>query len=136
EFDLTWIARAPAWHGHVTVDNRDGNPTSFDHLFQSGTYRGRLTVDGVDRVVDGWYGQRDRSRGVRPMTGGQGRHIWYHAQFPDRSIGFLLVERRDGTRVLLEGAVMFIDGCLDGIVDVDHALVFDDTLDLTAGRVR
>jgi hypothetical protein len=136
EFDLTWIARAPAWHGRIAVANRDGNETSFDHLFQSGTYRGRLTIDGVDQVVDGWYGQRDRSRGVRTMTGGQGLHIWYQAQFPDRSIGFILVETRDGARLLLEGAVMFVDGRLDGIVDVQHALVFDDSLDLKAGRVR
>ena len=27
EFDLTWRARAPAWHGDVTVANRDGGTT-------------------------------------------------------------------------------------------------------------
>jgi hypothetical protein len=37
------------------------------------------------------------------MSGGQGLHTWYQAQFPDRSIGFLLVENRAGGRLLLEG---------------------------------
>ncbi|MGY0541455.1 hypothetical protein ACW14X_28335 [Nocardioides sp. YJ-D4] len=136
EFDLRWTARTPAWQGSVAVTNTAGDPTSFDHLFQSGTYSGWLIIDGVDQQVDGWYGQRDRSRGVRTMSGGQGLHIWYQAQFPDRSIGFLLVEGRDGSRLLLEGAVMHTDGGLDDIVEVTHDLVFDDSLDLEAGWVR
>ena len=84
EFDLTWRARAPAWHGDVTVINSGGKTTMFEHLFQSGWYDGTLAIDGVEARIDGWYGQRDRSRGVRTMSGGQGLHVWYQAQFPDR----------------------------------------------------
>ena len=84
EFDLTWRARTPAWYGDVTVTNRDGGTTMFEHLFQSGWYDGTLVIDGVEERIGGWYGQRDRSRGVRTMSGGQGLHIWYQAQFPDR----------------------------------------------------
>lgn len=135
-FDLTWRARTPAWWGDIDVTNASGETTSFAHLFQSGLVSGRLAVDGVAREIDGWYSQRDRSRGVRTMAGGQGLHIWYQAQFPDRSIGFLLVERRDGSRILLEGAVMHTDGTLDEITDVGHDLVFDDQLDLRSGLVR
>jgi hypothetical protein len=135
ELDVTWRARTPAWYGDVAVTNAAGAASSFEHLFQSGHYEGTLTLDGVEHSVDGWYGQRDRSRGVRTMSGGQGLHIWYQAQFPDRSIGFLLVEGRSGTRLLLEGAVMHTDGQLDPIVDVRHALKFDD-LDLRAGTVQ
>ncbi|PYE12354.1 hypothetical protein DFR67_12379 [Williamsia limnetica] len=136
EFDLTWEARTPAWFGEVSVDNAGADSTAFDHLFQSGRYTGTLTIDGVTRSVDGWYGQRDRSRGVRTMAGGQGLHIWYQAQFADLSIGFLLVETRDHNRLLLEGAVMHVDGRLDPIVDVGHDLEFDESRDLRRGKVK
>jgi hypothetical protein len=133
EFDVVWSARAPAWTGDIVVTNSAGS-TSFEHLFQSGTYAGSLVADGVEQKVDGWYGQRDRSRGVRTMSGGQGLHVWLQAQFEDRSVGFLLVEGRDGHRLLLEGAVMHVDGRLDAIVDVHHHLEFED-LDLREGVV-
>ncbi|MGW1026790.1 hypothetical protein ACWD4J_24390 [Streptomyces sp. NPDC002577] len=136
EFDLTWRARTPAWTGEVSVTNNDGTPSSFAHLFQSGYYTGALTIDGRQQRIDGWYGQRDRSRGVRTMSGGQGLHIWYQAQFPDRSIGFLLVETRQHERLLLEGAVMHESGELDHIVNVRHDLQFDDNLDLKGGTVE
>lgn len=136
EFDVRWHARTPAWFGEVSVENASATKTSFDHLFQSGRYQGELTIDGAVVPVDGWYGQRDRSRGVRTMSGGQGLHIWYQAQFPDYSIGFLLVETRDHDRLLLEGAVMHVDGRLDPITDVRHALVFTEERDLVDGEVE
>jgi hypothetical protein len=132
EFDLTWRARAPAWFGRVGVENT----ASFDHLFQSGFYDGTLTIDGTTQQIEGWYGQRDRSRGVRTMSGGQGLHIWYQAQFEDRSVGFILVEDREHGRLLLEGGVMHVDGPVDTIVDVGHDLTFDENLDLVGGRVN
>jgi hypothetical protein len=135
-FDLLWKARTPAWWGDIDVTNASGETTSFSHLFQSGWVSGTVTIDGDEQKVERWYSQRDRSRGVRTMAGGQGLHIWYQAQFEDRSVGFLLVESRDGDRILLEGAVMHEDGALDEIVDVRHALVFDDQLDLRSGRVQ
>jgi hypothetical protein len=135
-FDVTWRARTPAWWGDIDVTNSSGETTSFAHLFQSGHVDGSLTIDGDTQRIEGWYSQRDRSRGVRTMAGGQGLHIWYQAQFPDRSVGFLLVETRDGGRLLLEGAVMHTDGTLDAIVDVRHDLAVDDQLDLKAGQVR
>ncbi|MDN2495393.1 MULTISPECIES: DUF7064 domain-containing protein [Nocardia] len=136
EFDLTWRARTPAWFGEIAVTNTSAQRTSFDHLFQSGRYEGTLTIDGRTQSVDGWYGQRDRSRGVRTMAGGQGLHIWYQAQFPDFSVGFLLVETRSHERLLLEGAVMHENGRLDPITDVRHALVFTSDLDLVEGDVH
>ena len=135
ELDIVWEARAPYWLGSVDVDNEDGNTTSFDHLFQPGRYQGTMVLDGTSRAVDGWYGVRDRSRGVRTMSGGQGLHLWYQAQFPDRAIGFLLVEDRQGGRILLEGAVMHESGEVDDVVDVKHDLRFTDTNDLIDGRV-
>src|SRR5260370_41835373 len=81
QFDVAWRARAPYWVSHVQVDNESGVPTTFEHLVQSGRYKGVLTIDGGQRSVDGWYGQRHRSRGVRPMAGGQGLHICSPPQF-------------------------------------------------------
>lgn len=133
-FDLTWTARTPAWWGDIDVGNARGETTSFSHLFQSGLCSGWVRIADDHHEVDGWYSQRDRSRGVRTMSGGQGLHIWYQAQFPRASVGFLLVESRDGGRLLLEGAVMGTDGSLDRITDVGHDLVFDD-LDLRSGTV-
>lgn len=134
-FDLTWRARTPAWSGKVGVDNASGGSTAFGHLFQSGRYDGWLAIDGVKQDVSGWWGQRDRSRGVRTMSGGQGLHVWFQAQLPRMSIGFLLVQGRDHSRLLLEGAVMHESGSLDPVVDVRHALEFDDGLDLRGGQV-
>jgi hypothetical protein len=138
-FDLTWRARTPYFACTVDVDNPAGGTTSFDHLFQSGFADGSVVIDGATTAVDGWYSQRDRSRGVRTMAGGQGLHVWFQANFPDRSIGFLLVERRDGSRIMLEGAVMHSaesGGHVDDIVDVRHDLEFDENLDLRAGVVQ
>lgn len=132
ELNVSWTARTPAWSGTIKVDAS----TNFEHLLQSGRYDGTLSIDGVTTDVRGWFGQRDRSRGVRTMNGGQGLHVWYQAQFPDRSIGFLLVEDREGRLLLLEGAVMHTDGRLDPVVDVGHDLDFDQSLDLRSGAVE
>jgi hypothetical protein len=136
EFQLTWQARTPAWMGEVAVANADGAPSSFAHLFQSGRVHGTLTIDGRRQQVDDWYSQRDRSRGVRSMTGGQGLHLWCQAQFPDRCVGFLLAQSRSHEQVLLEGAVMHEDGVLDPVTAVRHDLRFDDGLDLAGGALE
>jgi hypothetical protein len=133
EFDVTWHARTPAWFGEVAVGNAASATTSFEHLFQSGLYSGWLSLDGEKRDVTGWYGQRDRSRGVRTMSGGQGLHLWVQAQFPDRSVGALYVEDREHSRLLLEGAVMPVEGEIDPIVDLRHDLSFGGDLDLHGG---
>ncbi|HET6507889.1 MAG TPA: hypothetical protein VFG42_13955 [Baekduia sp.] len=136
ELDVVWRATGGAWHGPVHVTQGDVATAAFDHLFQPGRYVGRLTIDGVETSVDGWWGVRDRSRGVRTMSGGQGLHLWYQAEFEDRAVGFLLVEGRDHSRLLLEGGVMHADGGVDPIADVGHDLEFDAQLDLVGGRVE
>lgn len=133
--DVVWRARAPYWSGTIDVANAGGRTTSFDHLFQSGLVDGTLTVDGRTQAIEQWYSQRDRSRGVRSMSGGQGLHLWFQANFADCSVGFLLVEARDGSRILVEGAVMHTDGAVDPVRDVRHRLQFDD-LDLRYGDVE
>src|SRR5260370_32103510 len=82
EFDLIWRARAPAWHGDVTVTNSGGGTTSFEHLFQSGRYDVILAIDGVGERIAGWHGQRARSRGIRTLSGGAAPQISYPVRFP------------------------------------------------------
>ncbi|WP_338597020.1 hypothetical protein [Saccharopolyspora sp. SCSIO 74807] len=135
EYDVIWRARTPYWLGDVAVNNADAATTDFEHLVQSGRYEGTLLLDGEVHRVNGWYGQRDRSRGVRNLSGGQGMHAWFQAQFPDRSVSLLLVEDRGGGRLLLEGAVLHEHGVLDAVVDVRHDLRFDG-LDLRDGTVE
>jgi hypothetical protein len=135
-FDVVWTARTPPLVRDVDVANAATEASSFVHLVQSGRYTGQLTVDGESQDVGGWFGQRDRSRGVRTMSGGQGLHVWFQAQFPEHCVSFLLVEGRDGSRLLLEGAVLGEDGTLDPVVDVAHDLVLDAGLDLRSGTVR
>jgi hypothetical protein len=135
ELDVTWLPRAPAWVGDLVVANPVGPDSTFEHLFQSGRYQGGIRIDGVWTDVDGWFGQRDRSRGVRSLSGGQGLHLWCQAQFEDRSIGFLMAEDRSHRTITLEGAVMHEDGRLDDIVEVSHHLEFDAGLDLRDGRL-
>lgn len=135
ELDIEWHARTPYWLGRVEVENESDEPTSFEHLFQSGRYSGTMTLDGQDRDVSGWYGQRDRSRGVRTMSGGQGLHIWYQAQFADYCVGFLLVEDRAGGVLVLDGAIMHESGELDYVAEVKHDLTFTDGNDLVSGTV-
>jgi hypothetical protein len=133
-FDLHWTARTPAWFGEVAVGS-GSDATAFEHLFQSGRYHGRLMLDGQERPVEGWYGQRDRSRGVRTLSGGQGLHLWYQAQFPDRCVGLLYLEDRAHRQLLLAGAVLHENGRRDEIVTLAHDLNFDSGLDLVSGRV-
>lgn len=135
EYDVTWHARTPYWLSDVAVTNTGDTPTKFEHLVQSGRYEGTLAIDGTEYIVDGWYGQRDRSRGIRTMSGGQGLHIWCQAQFPDRSIGFLLVENRDGAQAFFEGAVLHEDGTIDDVVAARHNLHFE-ALDLRHGAAE
>jgi hypothetical protein len=135
EYDVIWQARTPYWLDVVQLENASEAPTNFEHLVQSGRYQGWIKIDGQPHSVDGWYGQRDRSRGMRTMRGGQGLHVWCQAQFEDKSIGFLLVESRGGARILLEGAVLTEDGRVDDVVEGQHSLVFND-LDLISGVVE
>ncbi|MFT4262229.1 MAG: hypothetical protein QM572_02510 [Nocardioides sp.] len=136
ELDVTWTARTSPWRTEdIVVDNGRGGRSDFSHFFQSGSYSGRIVVDGTEVDASTWLGQRDRSRGVRVVAGGQGLHLWVQAQFADRSVAFIMDEDRAYQRRLLDGAVLWTDGSADPITDVRHTLSFDDGLDLTSGEL-
>ena len=136
ELDVTWTARTAAWRTEdITVDNGRGGTSNFSHYFQSGSYTGSMTWNGTTTSVDGWTGQRDRSRGVRVVAGGQGLHLWVQAQLADRSVAFIMDETRAHEMYLCDGAVLHTDGSTDRIADVRHDLTFDAGLDFRVGRL-
>jgi hypothetical protein len=75
-------------HRSGRFERSSGTVTTFDHAFQSGRHQGWVEVDGVRHDLDGWTGQRDRSRGRRLTTARQGLHLWVQAQFTDESVAF------------------------------------------------
>lgn len=133
--DLFWTARTSTWEcAPVVLGDGHGEVTSFDHAFQSGRYEGWLEVDGTRYDAAGWTGQRDRSRGRRPVAARQGLHLWVQGQFARESVAFMLDLRRDNELALLDGGVLDEDGTVDRIVAVDHDLRFDSDLDTPGGR--
>lgn len=138
EFDLVWTARSEAWRtDDVHLDDGKGGLSSFAHLFQPGTYEGTLTIDDQQHDVQGWLGQRDRSRGVRVMGGGAvALHLWVQAQLPDRTVSFSYDENREHEIISCDGAVLGTDGSVDPISAVRHAVAFDEGLDVTEAEVE
>lgn len=137
ELDVEWTARTAPWRTEdIRVDNGRGGVSDFGHFFQSGQYSGWLSIDGRRHDVGGWFGQRDRSRGVRVVAGGQGIHLWVQAQLADRSIAFIMDESRAHEVTLCDGAVLNTDGTTDAITQVRHDLEFDKGLDFRAGELE
>jgi len=108
--DLTWRARTQPY-GLRRGTMRAGADVVWDqcHLFQSGTYHGTYTVDGVERTVDGWIGQRDHSWGIRdharcPLW------IWWQIQLEDGFLGIWHWELSNGARIYTDGCWAGADG--------------------------
>lgn len=102
--DLTFRARTKPY-GLRRGSMRAGHEIIWDqsHMFQSGTYDGTYTVDGVTHEVDAWWGQRDHSWGIRD----HGRcplWMWFQVQLPDGFLGAWHWE-------LANGAFVYSDGC-------------------------
>ena len=132
--DLTWTARTSAWECRpVRLNDGRGNTAEFDHAFQSGHHLGWIEVDGERFEVDGWTGQRDRSRGRRMATARQGLHLWVQAQFATESVAFMYDLDRANVPTLLDGAVLGVDGSADPVVELGHQLVFTDELEADPG---
>jgi hypothetical protein len=81
---------------------KTGALVDFSHFVQVGRIKGRLTIDGKARDLDGksWLGLRDRSWGVRPRVGAAplgeqgdpqyGRHDWVLGRIGDRAVFYIL----------------------------------------------
>ena len=125
--DLTFTARTAA-HGLRRGTMKAGDEIVWDqsHLVQSGTYDGTVTHAGTTIAIDGWWGQRDHSWGIReharcPLW------MWLAIQFPE---GMFAVWHWE----LPNGATVYTDGCFapaDGsepvpVVDFRHDLRWID----------
>ena len=120
--DLTWRARTQPY-GLRRGTMRAGHELIWDqsHIFQSGSYTGTYTFDGVVHEVDGWIGQRDHSWGIRD----HGRcplWIWWQIQLDDGFLGVWHWEYENGARV-------YTDGCWAPTDMSDPVPVVDFTYD-------
>ena len=135
-FDVEWKARTEPWNtNRLVFDDGQGGGSDFAHFFQSGLYQGWLQIDGQRREIAGWYGQRDRSRGVRQAATRQGLNLWVSGQFPTFAVSFALNLDRNGQQTLLDGAVMPCGGQPDPITDIRHRLEFADSLECRGGEL-
>ena len=109
-FDITFTARTQPY-GLRRGTMKCGDEIIWDqsHFFQSGTYNGTYTHDGVTRRMDNWWGQRDHSWGIRdharcPMW------QWLAIQLPDGMFGIWHWEYANGARVFTDGCFAPADG--------------------------
>ena len=108
--DVTFRARTPA-HGlrRGTMRWRDELVWDQSHMIQAGVYDGTYTVAGEERPIDGWWGQRDHSWGIRdhdrcPMW------MWFAIQLEDGMLGVWSWEYANGAPVYLDGCWAPADG--------------------------
>jgi hypothetical protein len=126
EYDVEYVARAPIWElkpifgrkrGQVIVDQQ--------HIQQSANYRGWVKFDGETMSVDGFYGSRDRTWGIRNHTQID-MWIWFAAQFDDRAISAWVWERQDGSVMYVDGGFCHADGSVSKrFVKMLHDVSFD-----------
>jgi len=125
--DLTFQARTAA-HAlrRGTMRYRDEIVWDQSHMIQSGTYDGSYTAGGTTRTVDGWWGQRDHSWGIRnhqrcPLW------MWLAIQLPDGMLGVWHWEYANGARVFTDGCFAPADGGEPvPVVDFSHQLRWTD----------
>ena len=125
--DLTFTARTQAY-GLRRGTMKAGHEIIWDqsHMFQSGSYSGTYTHQGVTYEVDDWWGQRDHSWGIRdhrrcPMW------MWLAIQLPDGMLGVWHWEYPNGAHVYTDGCFAPADGGEPiPVVEFRHALHWTD----------
>jgi hypothetical protein len=136
ELDLTWTARHQPWEfDRISADKPDGEVIhDFAHLHQSGLYTGSMVIDDHRYDVDGWYGVRDRTWGIRE---GLDFWIWSHVHFPDRSLSLYHFEDSAGNVQYSSGGFTDADsaGPAVRITEHDFELAPEERVP-TAGTVR
>lgn len=125
--DLTFRARTrPYGLRRGSMWARDGAVWDQSHLVQSGTYDGTYSHGGRTHRVEGWWGQRDHSWGIRdhdrcPLW------LWFQVQLPDGFLGVWHWELANGARVYCDGCWAGTDGSEPvPVVDFQHELQWVD----------
>ncbi len=126
EWDIEYVARAPLWEFTPIFGRKRGRVIVHQqHIQQSGRYKGWVRFDGESMSVDGFYGSRDRTWGIRNHPAID-MWIWYSAQFDDRAIASWVWERKDGTVMYVDGGFCHEDGSLSRrFVRMSHDIEFD-----------
>jgi hypothetical protein len=126
-FDVTFTARTqPYALRRGTMKARDEIIWDQSHFLQSGTWDGTYTADGVTKPIDGWFGQRDHSWGIReharcPMW------LWLAVQLPDAMLAVWHWEYANGARVFTDGCYAAADGSVPvPVIDFRHDLHWTD----------
>jgi len=153
-FDVVVTASCEAFFETPHVQYRYGRV--LNHVLrytQPGRVTGTVSIDGVDEVVDRWYGARDHSWGIRqtmgpalPVRGSKppapdprALRLWVPFELGERAGFFHLHEDADGTVLDCEGRLetTATDGASSlAIVAVAHELAYETgTRRLTAGEL-
>ncbi len=136
--DVTWEGAIPAYeeprmllqapHGRTVMNTM--------RFVQTGSWSGSLLLDGREIAVtpDRFWGNRDRSWGVRPVgepepsgaMSAQTGFFWNYfvARFPDFSVVYIAQEDGHGRRALEEGIRLFPDGRVEHLGRPEHELHF------------
>lgn len=128
--DLTFESRLAPLATPPNRIERDGAVlTHYMNVFQSGLYRGVVSVDGVEHRLEGRLGFRDRGWGLRRHEGSPARGlvVFVACELPDRVLHLLLYETASGGRAYTGGAVTRSDGAV-AVTGAEHDLVFRDGL--------
>lgn len=135
--DVTWEGAIPAYeeprmimtaaHGRQLMNTM--------RFLQTGSWSGTLVLDGREIAVtpDRFWGNRDRSWGVRPVgeaepagIGGMGVFFWNYviARFDDSTLVYMAQEDEYGRRSMEEGVRLRPDGSVEHLGRPEHALRF------------
>jgi hypothetical protein len=129
EWDIEYEARAPLWELKPIFGRKQSRViVNQQHIQQSGTYSGWVRAGGEEFRVDGFYGSRDRTWGIRNHAEID-MWIWFSAQFDDRAIAAWVWERKDGTVLYVDGGICHEDGTISKrFVRMLHEIEFDGGL--------
>ncbi len=135
--DVTWEGAIPAYeeprmimtaaHGRQLMNTM--------RFLQTGSWTGTLVLDGREIAVtpDRFWGNRDRSWGVRPVgeaepagIGGMGVFFWNYvvARFDDSTLVYMAQEDEHGRRSMEEGVRLRPDGSVEHLGRPEHSLRF------------
>jgi hypothetical protein len=126
--DLTYRARfAPIPTERNRIFSKDELVTDYMNFFQSGTYSGTVSVDGVEHHIQERNGFRDRGWGIRKheSAGRRGFMAACFCELPDSAIYLIFYETASGRRVFTNGWLMDETGMRDVATGIDHDLTFE-----------
>jgi hypothetical protein len=141
-FDITFTPRTAPYEHRTPIYKRASGAEVWHqiHVQQSCNYAGWIEVAGERIGVDGWWGSRDRSWGVRgPVRGAQPwggwggsgwKYLWMSAQFDDCAVHTWSTKLPDGSPIHTGGSVVYTDGRVSA-----PFVQWDEELSIPAGSL-